>query len=107
MSADRYMVIESTPGYLPDDDHPATFSDLSEARVYAQDLVCEICDEIYEGEAGLEGCFTIEGSFQEDLSVTIYDRSKTHDLGRVVEIIDLIPPRRATYADLRVAIDLF
>ena len=86
-SPDRYVVIESTPGYLPEDDDPAVFDDLDEARVYASDRLSSLLDHIVEGQDGDEG-FTVHGSFQDDRSVLVYDKAREHDLGRLIEIAD-------------------
>jgi hypothetical protein len=43
-----YIVTENTPGYLPDDDDPATFDDLGEAREYAAELIDSYGEYIYE-----------------------------------------------------------
>ncbi len=84
-----YVVIESTPGYLSEEDDPATFEDLSEARIYASDRLSQLLDFIYEGQdaAGEHAGWTVDGSFQTDLSVIVYDKSRTHDLGRIIEIV--------------------
>lgn len=46
-----YVVIENTPGYLPEDDDPATFDNIEDARVYASDLLSRLLDHIYEGQS--------------------------------------------------------
>jgi len=86
-----FVVIENTPGYLPEDDEPASFDTIEDARVYASDLLSRLLDSIYDGQmfgddepAG----FTVHGSFQEDLSVLVYDNARQHDLGRVIEIVE-------------------
>jgi len=85
-----FYVTEYTPGYLPEDDDPALFETLDDARVYASDLLSRLLDFIYEGQmddpepAG----FTVSGSFQDDRSVIVYDKARMHDLGRVIEIVE-------------------
>lgn len=81
-----YVVIESTPGYLPEDYDPATFETLEDAMVYASDCLSRLLDFIVDGQEDDEG-FTVHGSFQEDTSVIVYDKSREHDLGRIIEII--------------------
>lgn len=90
-----YIVIENTPGYLPDDDDPAVFDSLDDARVYASDRLSRLLDHIYEGQldsvSGAEEPegFTVDGSFaQGDLSVWVTDKSRSHDLGRVIQIVE-------------------
>jgi len=87
-----FMVIESTPGYLSEEDDPAVFGSLDEARVYASDRLSSLLDHIYEGQEFDEGepaGFTVSGSFQDDLSVIVYDLARIHDLGRVIEIVEV------------------
>jgi hypothetical protein len=86
----RYVVIENTPGYMPDDDDPATFEDETDARVYASDLLSRLLDHIWEGQdaAGDHAGWTVSGSFQEDWSVLVTDLSREHDLGRIIEIVE-------------------
>jgi hypothetical protein len=93
-----YTVIESTPGYLPEDDDPATFDNIEDARVYASDLLSRLLDHIYEGaeiagELPEDGSlpFEVSGSFTEDMSVIVYDKQREHDLGRVIEIVESEP----------------
>jgi hypothetical protein len=40
-----FMVIESTPGYMPDADEPATFEDYNDAVKYANELADELEDD--------------------------------------------------------------
>jgi hypothetical protein len=86
-----YMVIENTPGYLPEDDDPAVFDSVDEARVYASDRLSSLLDFIVEGQSFDEEQpgFTVDGSFQTDLSVWVTDKSREHDLGRVIEIVEV------------------
>jgi hypothetical protein len=87
--APRFVVVESTPGYLPEDDEPATFATLDEAREYASELVADLIEhlhETYSDEGGAD--VDVRGSFAEgDSSVIVYDERREHDLGRVVEIL--------------------
>jgi hypothetical protein len=89
ISEPGYVVIENTPGYLPEDDDPATFETIEEARVYASDLLSRLLDSIYESQMDDPEPvgFTVSGSFQEDLSVIVFDNARMHDLGRVIEIL--------------------
>jgi hypothetical protein len=93
-----YVVIESTPGYLPEDDDPATFDNVEDARVYASDLLSRLLDHIYEGQEaeGLKPDGNADGGFAKVTgwfadtdcwSVVVYDNSREHDLGRVIEIV--------------------
>jgi hypothetical protein len=94
--AARFVVIESTPGYLPEDDDPAVFEEIDEARVYASDLLSRLLDHIVEGWEGVDEtdeephAFTVSGSFANTdcFSVFVDDCSRKHGLGRVIEIIE-------------------
>ena len=88
-----YVVVENTPGYLPEDDDPGRFATLDEARVYASDRLSDLLDHLYEAHGLHEDSgglpFRVVGSFaQGDDCVIVYDLTRTHDLGRVIDIID-------------------
>lgn len=85
-----YVVIENTPGYLPDDDDPATFETLEDARIYASDLLSSLLDHIWEGYSDDPEALIpeVSGSFQSDLAVFVTDPNREHDLGRVIEIVE-------------------
>jgi len=94
----RWIVTESTPGYLSEDDDPAVFDDLKDAMVYASDRLSSLLDFIYEGQEAMglrpdgnaEGGFaTVNGSFADSMSVLVYDNSREHDLGRVIRIVEV------------------
>ncbi len=94
-----FVVIESTPGYMPDDDDPPTFDNITDARVYASDLLSRLLDTLYDSqmldEVPAPG-FDVQGSFADTdcFSVLVYDKSREHDLGRVIEIIEDEPKGR-------------
>lgn len=80
---DRWAVIESTPGYLPEDDDPPVFHVYSEAVAYLRERVEEYLDDP-------DGSYRVEEGWasRDNLSaVLIHDDTKTHDLGRVIEIV--------------------
>ena len=81
----RYVVVENTPGYLPEDDDPATFYDLAEARAYAQDLIDRIEEHYFEAGAN---DVLVDGDITTSLSVLVSSNFE-HDLGRVVEIAEV------------------
>lgn len=86
-----YVVVENTPGYLPEDDDPATFENIEDARVYASDLLSRLLDHLVDCEDDPSEAFAalnISGSFQSDLCVYVTDSRRAHDLGRVIEIIE-------------------
>jgi hypothetical protein len=86
-SMPQYIVIENTPGYLPEEDDPATFEDLADARTYASDRLSSLLDSLLWDTDDLS-VLSISGSFQEDRSVYVTDTRRAHDLGRVIEILD-------------------
>lgn len=80
-----FVVIESTPGYLPDDVDPATFETLTAARAYARELVAQLRD--YHAEVG-DTCSVRVDSRSAPRSWYVTRNNWSHDLGRVVEIHD-------------------
>lgn len=78
----RYVVIENTPGYLPEEDEPFTTDDYSEAVEYLNARAAE-----YEQDES--GDFTVEygwASSANFAAVYVTDHSKTYDLGRYIAI---------------------
>lgn len=78
-----FVVIESTPGYLPEDTDPATFDDYAEAVAYLNERAGEYADDPdgnYRVEYGI-------ASGDNLAAVIVWDDSKAHDLGRVIEIL--------------------
>jgi hypothetical protein len=76
-----WVVIENTPGYMPDDDDPATFDDRTDAVHYLRDEVERLCEHIQEGEGDPFVSWTEERD-----SAHVTDSTREHDLGRVFEI---------------------
>jgi hypothetical protein len=85
----HYVVIENTPGYMPDDDDPAVFENIEDARVYASDRLSSLLDSLLEWGDDDISVLSISGSFQEDRAVYVSDTRREHDLGRVIEIMDV------------------
>jgi len=85
----RFVVVENTPGYLREDDEPATFGTFDEAREYASERVAELIEHLHEAYSDEGGAdVSVSGSFAEgDSSVLVSDERREHDLGRVVEIL--------------------
>lgn len=94
----NYMVIEYTPGYLSEDDDPPVFDQYAEALNYLNELHDDLWNEEwaysyppehledkYPPVFELEVHDVVEGSF------VYYDNRKTHDLGRIVEIVPVEP----------------
>ncbi len=70
-----YLVIENTPGYLPDADEPATFESFSDGLEYAEELAAEL-----EGQG-----YTCDRDTPGHIYCTTKD--KMYDLGRVIEVM--------------------
>ena len=89
-----YIVIESTPGYLPEDDDPAVFDRISDAIEYAQERLAALIEHIEDGQSFdfVEGEIPgvrFMGELSYDKAVVVYDNSREHDLGRVIEIVEV------------------
>ena len=79
----RFIVIENTPGYMPDDDDPFSTEDYSEAVAHMNELADEYendPDHTYRVERGI-------ASQDNYAAITVWDDSKMYDLGRVIQIV--------------------
>lgn len=86
-----YVVIENTPGYLPDDDDPAVFDDLFSAREYMRDEVERLCDHIAGGDGDPVVTWygdDADGDPKRADGAYVVDETREHDLGRVFDIIE-------------------
>lgn len=78
-----FVVIENTPGYMPEDDDPPTFDDYTEAVAYLNERAAEYADDPdanYRVEYGIASADNLA-------AVLVYDDDKSHDLGRVIQIV--------------------
>jgi len=78
-----FVVIENTPGYLPVDDDPPTFEEYADAVEYLNDRASEYADDPdcdFRVEYGIASSDNLA-------AVIIWDGSKTHDLGLVIQIL--------------------
>jgi hypothetical protein len=78
-----FVVIENTPGYLPEDDDPATFEEYADAVAYLNERAAEYEDDpdvAYRVEYGI-------ASGDNLAAVVVWDDSRTHDLGRVIQVL--------------------
>jgi hypothetical protein len=76
-----YLVIESTPGYLPESDDPAEFAEYADAVAYANELADELEAQGYTADrswASRDNYYAIHA-----------ERSDTvaPDLGRTIEVV--------------------
>jgi len=77
----NYLVIESTPGYLPDTDEPAEFDNYAEAVAYANELADELEVEGYVADrswASRDNYYAIHAERSDMVAP---------DLGRNIEVI--------------------
>jgi predicted ester cyclase len=78
-----FVVIENTPGYLPDSVEPFETDDYAAAVAYLNERAAEYADDP-------DGNFKVEYGFASGdnyAAVMVYDLDKRHDLGRVIEIL--------------------
>jgi hypothetical protein len=73
-----FAVIENTPGYLPEADEPFYSDSRTECQNYAQSLADEYRADPF---------FTVRGNKRD--GYTVHDISKMHDLGRVIEVVEV------------------
>lgn len=87
----NYVVIEYTPGYLPEQDDPPVFDQWVEAQNY----VLAERKRLFDDDFGYETCkcekcnghFMLDvGDFEGD-GFVYFDKRKTYDLGRIVQIV--------------------
>ena len=81
----RWIMIENTPGYLPDDD-PATFHDLDDARDYLRERVADYVEHLHDvadWRDDYEPAITID---DDGLSAYVTDPDRIHDLGRAFSV---------------------
>ena len=76
-----FLVIENTPGYLPDADEPAEFDTYAEGVAYANELADELEEQGYE-------CDRSWASSQNTYCISCTTSEKIHDLGRVIEVLE-------------------
>lgn len=91
----RYVVLESTPGYMPDDDCPGAFATLRDARSYARDLVARLREFHEQGEDR----YTVSCDSRTAPRQWYVVTNRPHDLGRVIEVVTIPEQDRASYVD--------
>ena len=74
-----FLVIENTPGYMPDND-AAEFDEYSDAVAY----VNELCDEYEDAGLIVDRSWASRDNYY---AASIEDPKKTHDLGRSIEVV--------------------
>jgi hypothetical protein len=80
-----FIVIENTPGYMPDDDDPATFEDYDDAVAYMNERAESLAEFIAEGE-GKPEISVGWASPNNYAAVMVYDHARAHDLGRYIGV---------------------
>lgn len=81
-----YMVIEYTPGYLPEDDDPPVFDEYEEARNYLMEERKRIEDDGWDFGEGEEQVLQFTDGMR-DGWFEYTNTKRIHDLGRIVEIV--------------------
>lgn len=76
----KYVVVENTPGYMPDSD-PGVFDTIEEAKADAAALAENCDDDYYEGAATIRE--------EADGMLFYVSTDEEHDLGRVIEVMEV------------------
>lgn len=76
----RYIVIENTPGYLPEDDEPGKFGTFRAAAAHAKALASELRKQGYYCKGYIDGSYTCYRTIRPG-------KLDLNDLGRVIEVI--------------------
>jgi hypothetical protein len=81
----QWIVIENTPGYMPDDDDPFITDDYSAAVAYLNERCEEYADIIGDDKPvyRVEYGWASSGNYA---AAMIWDDSRTHDLGRYIGV---------------------
>lgn len=74
-----FVVVENTPGYMPDEDDPFVTNDYSEAVAYLNERAAEYAEDGLRVEYGFASSANLA-------AVMVWDDSKFHDLGRYIGI---------------------
>jgi len=82
-----YVVVENTPGYLPESE-PVEFDNRADAIEYAKELLDELVAEIEEEGGQAVRTTEIAGSLWSVVRTFTDGTAEARDLGRVVEIIE-------------------
>ncbi len=75
-----YLVIENTPGYMPDTE-PAEFDDYADAVAYANELADELEEDGYTTDRSW-------ASRDNGYAINATTDAKIHDLGRTIEVVN-------------------
>lgn len=77
----NYIVIENTPGYMPEDDDPFVTDDYAAAVQYMNERVESYAEFVAEGEGTpvIEWGMASTGNYA---AAAVTDTSRKHDLGR-------------------------
>lgn len=82
----RFIVIENTPGYMPDADEPADFDDYAEAVAYLNAEVQRYVEDIEECDAVATVQWGI-ASADNLAAAIVYRDDRTYDLGRCFSVV--------------------
>lgn len=86
----RFVVIENTPGYLPENDDPFITDDYEEAVKEGYHLVEQICDEYIDSfEDGIPGLYTVQHeASQNNYAAWRIIFNEPHKLDRCIEVLE-------------------
>lgn len=85
----KFTVVGHTPGYLSEDDDPPVFDTIEEARGYLNDEYARVLDQDEDGN--LEVFFSHDSDGHPE-AIVIEDKTKIHDLGYIIEILEYDVP---------------
>ena len=77
-----WVVVENTPGYLPENDEPGIFEDLEDAKLALREDVQRFTDHLDEVEEPYEVHWGEDG-----MQAYVTQTEREHDLGRVFEVV--------------------
>lgn len=84
MSEQQYVVIENTPGYMPDDDDPFVTDDYDAAVAYANERADELVEHLsaFGDEATADKAYASASN----LYAIYVTTDRKHDLGRWIAV---------------------
>lgn len=86
MSAPEWVYCENTPGYLPEGDDPATFTNLADAREYLREEVARYVEHLHDVADWRDGYEPGIWIADNGLSAHVNDPDRIRDLGRSFSI---------------------
>lgn len=78
-----FTVVENTPGYLPDDDDPATFHDRRDALRYMIERMRQYRDDMRDNGESIVGWINRDAG-----EGYLWNEGRPHDIGRAFAVVD-------------------